>query len=53
MNMQKCRSKACKVIKENKKSWHKYVSKLNVKTPAKKVWEMSRKIRGQTKKHHN
>ena len=34
-----CRANACKVIKESKrKSWHEYVSKLNVKTPAKKVW---------------
>ena len=28
------------------KSWHEYVSKLNVKTPAKKIWEMIRKISG-------
>ena len=45
-----------KVIKENKrKSWHEYVSKLNVKTPAKKVWEMIRKISGKqsnTTIHH-
>ena len=40
-----CRANAPKVIKESKrKSWHQYVSKLNVKTPAKKVWEMIRKI---------
>ena len=40
-----CRATAHKIIKDNKrKSWHKYVSKLNVKTPAKKVWEMIRKI---------
>ena len=40
-------SNAHKVIKEGKrKSWHDYVSKLNVKTPAKKVWEMIRKISG-------
>ena len=40
-----CRANARKIIKENKrKSWHEYVSKLNVKTPAKKVWEMIRKI---------
>ena len=42
-----CRANACKIIKENKrKLWHEYVSKLNVKTPAKKVWEMIRKIIG-------
>ena len=42
-----CRSNARKVIIESKKkSWHEYVSKLNVKTPAKKVWEMIRKISG-------
>ena len=42
-----CRGNARKVIKESKrKSWHEYVSKLNVKTPAKKVWEMIRKISG-------
>ena len=40
-----CRASARKVIKENKrKYWHEYVSKLNVKTPAQKVWEMIRKI---------
>ena len=51
-----CRANAHKVIKENKrKSWHEYVSKLNVKTPAKKVWEMIRKISGKqssTTIHH-
>ena len=34
---------------------HEYVSKLNVKTPAKKVWEMIRKISGKqnnTTIHH-
>ena len=45
-----------KIIKENKtKSWHDYVSKLNVKLTAKKVWEMIRKISGKqsnTTKHH-
>ena len=46
-----CRANARKIIKENKrKSWHEYVSKLNVKTPAKKVWKMIRKISG---KHSN
>ena len=36
-----CQANARKVIKENKiKSWREYVTKLNVKTPAKKVWEM-------------
>ena len=40
-----CRANARKVIKENKrKSWPEYVSKLNVKMPGKKVWEMIRKI---------
>ena len=51
-----CRANACKVIKENKrKSWHEYVSKLNKKTPAKKVWKMIRKIsgkQGNTTIHH-
>ena len=51
-----CQANARKVIKENKsKSWHEYVSKLNVKTPAKKVWEMIRKISGKqsnTTIHH-
>ena len=51
-----CRGNARKVIKESKrKSWHEYVSKLNVKTPAKKVWEMIRKISGKqsnTTIHH-
>ena len=51
-----CRAIARKVIKESKrKSWHEYISKLNVKTPAKKVWEMIRKISGKqsnTTIHH-
>ena len=51
-----CRANARKVIKESKKKlWYKYVSKLNVKTPAKKVWEMIRKISGKqssTTIHH-
>ena len=51
-----CRANVRKIIKENKrKSWHEYVSKLNVKTPAKKVWEMIRKISGKqsnTTIHH-
>ena len=35
-----CQANARKIIKENKrKSWHEYVSKLNVKTSAKKVWK--------------
>ena len=41
--------------KKERKSWHEYVSKLNVKTPAKKVWEMIRKISGKqsnTTIHH-
>ena len=42
-----CQANASKVIKENKsKSWLEYVSKLSVKTPAKKVWKMIRKING-------
>ena len=51
-----CLAIARKVIKENKKqSWHEYVSKLNVNRPAKKVWEMIRKISGKqsnTTIHH-
>ena len=51
-----CQADARKIIKENKrKSWHEYVSKLSVKTPAKKVWEMIRKISGKqsnTTIHH-
>ena len=51
-----CRANALKIIKENKmKSWHEYVSKLNVKTPAKKVWVIIRKISGKqsnTTIHH-
>ena len=51
-----CPANACKVIKESKrKSWHEYVSKLHVKTLAKKVWEMIRKISGKqssTTIHH-
>ena len=43
----KCRANARKVIKDKKrKSWHECASKLNVKTPAKKVWEMITKISG-------
>ena len=38
-----CRAKARKVIKEAKRnSWRQYISKLNVNTPSKKVWEMVR-----------
>ena len=51
-----CRANARKTIKQNKrKSWHEYVSKLNVKTPTKKVWKMIRKISGKqsnTTIHH-
>ena len=51
-----CQINARKIIKENKrKSCHEYVSKLNVKTPTKKVWEMIRKISGKqsnTTIHH-
>ena len=56
MEYKNCRANARKRIKENKrKSWHEYVSKLNAKTPAKKVWEMRRKISGKqssTTIHH-
>ena len=50
-----CRANAHKIIKEKGKSWHEYVSKLNVKTPANKVWEMIRKLSGKqsnTTIHH-
>ena len=51
-----CRANAHKIIKQNKrKSWHEYVLKLNVKTPAKKVLKMIRKISGRqsnTTIHH-
>ena len=44
------RAKARRTIKSDKrKSWRTYVSKLNYKTPTKKVWDMVRKISGKTK----
>ena len=44
------RAKARRTIKSAKrKSWRTYVSKLNYKTPTKKVWDMVRKISGKTK----
>ena len=45
------RAKTRNIIKKNKRqSWKNYVSKLNINTPIKKVWEMIRKISG---KHLN
>ena len=45
------RARARKTIKEAKRtSWRQYVNKLNSKTPAKKVWDMIRKISGKNKK---
>ena len=39
------RAKARRTIKTSKrKSWRSYVSKINHKTPIKKVWDMIRKI---------
>ena len=44
------RAKARRTIKSAKrKSWRTYVSKLNNKTPTKKVWDMVRKRSGKTK----
>ena len=44
------RAKARRTIKASKrKSWKSYVSKLNYKTPIKKVWDMIRKISGKSK----
>ena len=43
-------AKARKTIKTAKRtSWKQYVSKLNSRTPAKKVWDMIRKISGKSK----
>ena len=43
------RAKARRTIKISKrKSWRSYVSKINHKTPIKKVWDMVRKISGKT-----
>ena len=44
------RAKARKTIKTAKRtSWKQYVSKLNSRTPAKKVWDMIQKINGKSK----
>ena len=44
------RAKARKIIKSAKRtSWQQYVSKLNSRTPAKKIWDMFRKISGKNK----
>ncbi|MES9951106.1 MAG: reverse transcriptase domain-containing protein [Candidatus Thiodiazotropha sp.] len=44
------RAKARRTIKASKrKSWQTYVSKLNHRTPVKKVWDMIRKISGKSK----
>ena len=44
------RAKARRTIKSSKRNtWKSYVSKLNYKTPIKKVWNMIRKISGRTK----
>ena len=44
------RAKARRTIKISKRrSWRSYVSKINHKTPIKKVWDMIRKISGKTK----
>ena len=44
------RAKARRTIKAAKrKTWKSYVSKLNYKTPVKKVWDMVRKISGKSK----
>ena len=49
-NVKNFRSKARRTIKASKrKSWKSYVSNLNHKTPIKKVWDMIRKISGQSK----
>jgi len=43
----KARAKARRTVKESKRdSWKRYVSKLNARTPAKKAWDMVRKISG-------
>ena len=44
------RAKARRTIKSSKRNtWKFYVSKLNYKTPIKKVWNMIRRISGKTK----
>lgn len=41
------RAKARRTIRQSKRaSWHSYVSKLNSRTPTKKIWDMVRKISG-------
>ena len=41
------RASTCKVLQEAKRnSWLEYISKLNTTTPAKRVWEMVRKLNG-------
>jgi ribonuclease HI len=43
------RAKTRQTIRTNKReSWQAYVSKLNVQTPSKKVWDMVRKISGKS-----
>lgn len=45
------RAKARRTIKIAKRtSWQKYVSKINSRTPMKKIWNMLRKINGKNKK---
>ena len=49
-NVRVFRARARRTIKKSKrKSWRSYVSKINHKTPIKKVWDMIRKISGKTK----
>ena len=49
-NVRVFRARARRTIKKSKrKSWRSYVSKINHKTPIKKVWDMIRKIAGKTK----
>ena len=44
------RAKARRIIKSCKRrSWHEYVSRLNTRTPTKKVWDMVRRISGKHK----
>jgi len=48
-NYRKCRAKARQTVRAAKRlSWREYVSKLNTKTPMKKVWKMVRRISGKT-----
>ena len=49
-NFRVFRAKARRTIRESKrKSWKKYVSRLNSRTSIKKVWDMVRKIQGKGK----